>query len=286
MEVTSDERGQSPLPPVGAAPRQRHGARCLHWSASPPIRRRRSACASTSRSTAARCRRTSACTGQATSPASIRCRSCVSSRSPARPTSSRTTFRSSSSIVLTSRGSSVRRRLMPKAGSGRGSSSSWSAQQPGVQLRPASDAPAGARGSRRRPSQRTSCRILPSRTSGRTRRSPARRPVRSQASWLPDHAQNGLRVMCARRLQPATGYWRASCRRSTSAAPPDLNQPLTDETLQPAWLSGDRAPSGITLPVYCSWEFRTSDAERFRSARAAAAAARAAAGGGQSGRST
>ena len=33
----------------------------------------------------------------------------------------------------------------------------------------------------------------------------------------------------------------------------------TETTLRPSWFSGEQAPSDILLPVYYSWEFRTSD---------------------------
>ena len=89
------------------------------------------------------------------------------------------------------------------------------------------------------------------------------------------------RVICARRLKPATEYLACVVPAFEVGRAAGLNQPLDDETLRPAWLSGDHAPSAITLPVYCSWEFRTVGGERFRRARAAAAAARAAAGRGQ-----
>lgn len=78
-----------------------------------------------------------------------------------------------------------------------------------------------------------------------------------------DPARTISRVMCARRLKPATGYLACVVPAFDVGRAAGLNQPVTDETLRPAWLSGDRAPSSITLPVYCSWEFRTSDSSDF-----------------------
>ena len=122
-----------------------------------------------------RSRSRSACTDQATSPASIRNRSCGSSRSLAPPTSSPTTSRSSSSIVPIFPGCSARRRPTPRAASGRGSCSwsfagsrAWSSGPPATRRCRCSR-------SSRRPGPATSCPIWPSRTSGRTRRRRARR---------------------------------------------------------------------------------------------------------------
>jgi hypothetical protein len=78
-----------------------------------------------------------------------------------------------------------------------------------------------------------------------------------------DPARTISRVMCARRLKPAAEYLACVVPAFDVGRAAGLNQPLTDETLRPAWLSGDRAPSRITLPVYYSWEFRTSDSSDF-----------------------
>jgi hypothetical protein len=71
------------------------------------------------------------------------------------------------------------------------------------------------------------------------------------------------RVICPRRLKPETRYLACVVPAFDVGRAAGLNQPLADLTLRPAWLSGDHAPSSITLPVYCSWEFRTSEASDF-----------------------
>ncbi len=136
-------------------------------------------------------------------------------------------------------------------------------KQPGVELRPASDTPlpvlqikAPARPADELPDLAESHFWAHAQTTGAAKSEIA-------AVLANDPARTIARVMCARRLKPATDYLACVVPAYEVGRLAGLNQTVTGNTLQPAWLSGDRAPSDITLPVYCSWEFRTSDGGDF-----------------------
>ena len=57
--------------------------------------------------------------------------------------------------------------------------------------------------------------------------------------------------------------WRAWCRRSRSAASPVWASRRRTRRCGRRGVSGEQAPSDILLPVYFSWEFRTSDGGDF-----------------------
>jgi len=66
------------------------------------------------------------------------------------------------------------------------------------------------------------------------------------------------RLLCPRRLDPLTDYIACVVPTFEVGCAAGLNRSTEIKTLAPAWLSGDDAPDKIELPVYFSWEFRTS----------------------------
>ncbi len=183
----------------------------------------------------------------------------------ARPTSSPTTSPSSSSIVPIFPGCSARRRPTPRDASGRGSCSwsfagsrAWSSGPPATRRCRCSK-------SSRRPAPQTSCPIWPSRISGRTRRrrASARADLRTVLAIGPgaNDVAADLRAPAAAR-RPSTS--RAWCRPTKSAVPRVWGKSTTDTTLRPLVVLGRAgAAPDILLPVYYSWEFRTSDGGDF-----------------------
>src|SRR5262249_53239126 len=124
-------------------------------------------------------------------------------------------------------------------------------QQPGVQLRPASDTPlpvleiaAPAKPGDELPDLAESHFWAHAQITGAS-------PGEIAGVLASDPARTISRVMCARRLAPATGSLACVVPAFDVGRAAGLNQPLADETLRPAWLSGDHAPAAITLPVYC-----------------------------------
>ena len=238
--------------------------RSVHRALAPTTSRLRSRCASTSRSTPAR---SSKSVRAARSGRRHRHRSATG-----RPARAETRHRRLRDQLLPVR--RVRSPRLPLA------------VQPGEGRRPAVPAPvARARGrapsagrgaaARRRhvaararhqdagPAPPTSCPTSPSRTSGPTPRRPASGRADLGAEIAADSVRTVSRLMCARRLDPATelprvrgaglrgrtgrrprradGRCRRCCRRGPSAS----------------------APPSVELPVYLSWEFRTSDGGEF-----------------------
>jgi hypothetical protein len=79
-----------------------------------------------------------------------------------------------------------------------------------------------------------------------------------RAALQSEPARTISRLMCARRLKPSTEYLACVVPAYDVGRAAGLGQPPTDATLRPSWSSGEHAPPDIVLPVYCSWEFRTS----------------------------
>src|SRR5262249_43400638 len=71
-------------------------------------------------------------------------------------------------------------------------------------------------------------------------------------------AQTVSRLLCPRRLDPATDYLACVVPTFEVGRAAGLKEPTAATTLLPAWGSGAPAPDAVTLPVYYSWEFRTS----------------------------
>ena len=78
-----------------------------------------------------------------------------------------------------------------------------------------------------------------------------------------DPARTISRLICARRLRPLTQYLACVVPAYEVGRVAGLGQSTTDTTLRPSWFSGEVAPPDILLPVYYSWEFRTSDGGDF-----------------------
>jgi len=79
-------------------------------------------------------------------------------------------------------------------------------------------------------------------------------------------ARSVSRLLCPRRLQPTTEYIACVVPSFEVGRKAGLNLPIQPEDgtkLEPAWKSGNEAPAEITLPVYYSWEFRTSEGGDF-----------------------
>jgi len=70
-------------------------------------------------------------------------------------------------------------------------------------------------------------------------------------------ARTVSRLLCPRRLDPATEYIACLVPTFEVGRKAGLNEPTEEDKLQPAWLSGEDAPLERSLPVYYSWEFRT-----------------------------
>ncbi len=87
-----------------------------------------------------------------------------------------------------------------------------------------------------------------------------------QATLEGDPARSISRLLCPRHLQPLTSYLACVVPTFEIGRKAGLNLPIAtadEQTLAPAWLSGDQAPSNILLPVYYSWEFRTGEGGDF-----------------------
>jgi hypothetical protein len=70
-------------------------------------------------------------------------------------------------------------------------------------------------------------------------------------------ARTVSRLLCPRRLDPATEYIACLVPAFEVGRKAGLNEPTDEDKLQPAWLSGKDAPVERSLPVYYSWEFQT-----------------------------
>ena len=89
--------------------------------------------------------------------------------------------------------------------------------------------------------------------------------------------QNASRLLCPRHLNPHANYYACLVpafevgRQAglVDESKPNGSEPNGSETetdanrLQPAWISGEDAPTQIRLPVYFHWEFRTSQTGDF-----------------------
>ena len=73
-----------------------------------------------------------------------------------------------------------------------------------------------------------------------------------------DRDKSVSRLLCPRRLDPATDYVACVVPAFEVGRAAGLDDPTEVDTLAPAWKLGDEVPKEITLPVYYSWEFRTS----------------------------
>lgn len=81
-----------------------------------------------------------------------------------------------------------------------------------------------------------------------------------------DPALTLSRLLCPRRLDPATAYLACVVPAFDLGRKAGLGLPIgpdDEKTLKPAWLSGDQAPTAITLPVYYHWEFQTGSGGDF-----------------------
>jgi hypothetical protein len=88
----------------------------------------------------------------------------------------------------------------------------------------------------------------------------------SPGESLSDPALNLSRLVCPRKLEPDVDY--IACVTPTFAGGRDAGLGLPADgpgALNPAWLSGDRAPADVRLPVYHHWEFRTGPPVDFES---------------------
>lgn len=81
-----------------------------------------------------------------------------------------------------------------------------------------------------------------------------------QAGLKGDPALTVSRLLCPRRLDPATEYLACVVPAFELGRKAGLGQPITpadEQKLEPAWASGAQSPAQVTLPVYFHWEFRT-----------------------------
>src|ERR1044072_2849148 len=76
-------------------------------------------------------------------------------------------------------------------------------------------------------------------------------------------AQTVSRLICPRRLAPATDYVACVVPTFEVGVKAGLGESLTADTLKPAWLTGDEAPDELRLPVYFFWHFHTSEGGDF-----------------------
>jgi hypothetical protein len=76
-------------------------------------------------------------------------------------------------------------------------------------------------------------------------------------------AQTVSRLICPRRLAPSTNYVACVVPAFDVGVKAGLGESLTTDTLKPAWLTGDKAPEEIRLPVYFVWHFHTSEGGDF-----------------------
>jgi hypothetical protein len=70
-------------------------------------------------------------------------------------------------------------------------------------------------------------------------------------------ARTVSRLVCPRRLDPATDYLACVVPAFEVGRKTGLGEATTEDKLKPAWLSGSESPAEITLPVYHFWGFRT-----------------------------
>jgi hypothetical protein len=82
-----------------------------------------------------------------------------------------------------------------------------------------------------------------------------------KATMVSDPARSVSRLLCPRRLEPATEYLACLVPAFEVGRKAGLGlaiDPEEDERLDPAWLSGGQSSPEIVLPIYYSWEFRTA----------------------------
>ena len=75
-------------------------------------------------------------------------------------------------------------------------------------------------------------------------------------------AQNLSRLICPRKLEPKQSYYALLVPTFEAGRKTGLGIVLNAEDekkLHPAWLSGAKAPTEITLPIYHHWEFSTGE---------------------------
>ena len=75
-----------------------------------------------------------------------------------------------------------------------------------------------------------------------------------------DPALTVSRLLCPRRLDPATDYLACVVPAFELGRKAGLGlpiEPADEQKLEPAWASGAQSPPQVTLPVYFYWEFRT-----------------------------
>jgi len=81
-----------------------------------------------------------------------------------------------------------------------------------------------------------------------------------KASLAGDPALTVSRLLCPRRLDPATEYLACVVPAFELGCKAGLGlpiEPADEQKLEPAWASGAQSPPQVTLPVYFHWEFRT-----------------------------
>ncbi len=82
-----------------------------------------------------------------------------------------------------------------------------------------------------------------------------------------DPALTVSRLLCPRRLDRLTEYFACVVPTFEVGCKAALGLSIVpdDEKMKPAWDSGDKSPSKVTLPVYYHWEFRTGEGGDFES---------------------
>ncbi len=83
-----------------------------------------------------------------------------------------------------------------------------------------------------------------------------------------DTEQTVSRLLCPRRLEPNARYLACLVPAFAVGVSAGLGLQIDDQTngtLEPAWQSGDQAPSQIALPIYHQWEFATGAGGDFES---------------------
>jgi hypothetical protein len=89
-----------------------------------------------------------------------------------------------------------------------------------------------------------------------------------KASLAGDPALTVSRLLCPRRLDPATEYLACVVPAFDLGRKAGLGlpiQPADESELKPAWTAGAQSPPQVTLPVYFHWEFRTGTGDDFES---------------------
>ena len=87
-----------------------------------------------------------------------------------------------------------------------------------------------------------------------------------KAALAGDPALTVSRLLCPRRLDPATEYLACVVPAFELGCKAGLDLPITpddEKQLKPAWASGAQSPLQVTLPVYFYWEFRTGSGGDF-----------------------